>query len=70
LVDVAIAYGGELMFEVAIFAMIIYKTLRPSRESGFGLFTVILRDGMYNLLVRSCHTGANNFVFAGAMYFG
>jgi hypothetical protein len=47
LIDLAGAFAGEFVFDIAIFAMTLYKAMTLPRGD-FGLLTMIMRDGMYN----------------------
>jgi hypothetical protein len=61
-IDLAGAYGGQLVFDVAIFAMTLCKALTVPRGSGFGLLAVIMRDGMYDWLVHFYCTVAEELI--------
>lgn len=41
---------GEIIFDVAIFGMTLYKALTLPRGGGIGLLSMIIRDGMYLIL--------------------
>jgi hypothetical protein len=58
------------VFDVSIFAMTLYKALTVPRGSGFGLLTMIMRDGMYDLLIQFCCIVVNDLIFTGTVYFG
>jgi hypothetical protein len=70
LIDLAGAFGGEFVFDVAIFAMTLHKTLTLRKGSGFGLLTMIMRDGMYNCFVYFCCTATKDLISIGTVYFG
>lgn len=45
------AWSGELVFDVLIFAMTLYKSLTLPRGGGIGLLTILIRDGTYLLII-------------------
>jgi hypothetical protein len=57
------------VFDVVIFAMTLYKTLTRPRGS-FGLLAMIMRDGMYKLLVHFYCTVVEDLIITGTVYFG
>lgn len=45
LIDLAFAWLSELMFDVLIFVMTLYKTLSLPNGNGIGLLSMLMRDG-------------------------
>jgi hypothetical protein len=45
MVDLAFAWLGELVFDVLVFGMTLYKTLSLPKGNSISLLTVLLRDG-------------------------
>jgi hypothetical protein len=58
------------VFDVVIFAMTLYRALTVPRGSGFGLLTMIMRDGMHKWIIHFYCTVAKDLIFTGTMYFG
>jgi len=52
-VDFIIVYIGELIFDILVFGMTLYKTLTLPRGAGIGLLSQIVRDGMYKVMIKS-----------------
>jgi hypothetical protein len=48
LLDVAGSFGALFLYDAIIFGMTLYKTLAHRRGEGFGLFIMLMRDGMSN----------------------
>ncbi|KAF5349274.1 hypothetical protein D9756_009430 [Leucocoprinus leucothites] len=44
-IDIAAAWSGELVFDILVFGMTLYKTLRLPRGGGNGLLSQLMRDG-------------------------
>lgn len=49
-IDLIIVYVGELIFDILVFGMTLYKTLTLPRGAGIGLLSRIIRDGTDKLI--------------------
>ena len=45
--DIAAAWGGQLIFDMCIFILILVRSLRIRREWSRSISNVLLQDGMY-----------------------
>ena len=45
--DIAAAWGGQLIFDVCIFILILVQSLHIRRERSRSISNILLQDGMY-----------------------
>lgn len=68
LIDLIAAWAGQFLFDIVIFAMTLWRTLKLSKENSIGL--LMMRDGMCGSLVHSAQTAVKCLILIGTVYFG
>lgn len=61
---------GELIFDIVVFGMTLYKTLTLPRGGGIGLLSTIIRDGTDLPSLPKTAAVMLMSVFIGTLYFG
>lgn len=60
-VDIAAAWFGELIFDILVFGMTLFKTLTLPRTGEIGLLTMLMRDGANPFQLVHLYRGANYY---------